>query len=425
MPNTEQSEQIRQICRASREASRSAAAATRSEIAEAVKLAAGSVYASRDLILKANQSDLAAAEEAGVESRIFGMLTLSEEKINTLCDWIVSEADRFAASGGESPRSGLKDSDNEVEISARAQDGAGAGGEPVIRTRRMPVGVVLFLCDCRPDLILRSAAASMFSTDAALLRGSQHSANTDAALIKALREGLARSRLSPDLINLIDSGVPSITEQPQSLAGAIGLIVSFDERSKPARSFAAGVPAVCCEVGKSHIYVDSPADIELAVRLTAEAKCGTPQLGGSPGTLLLHQDAAPLFLPALAAATAGCNIEYRGCPRTREFLPDAIPAVREDWSAENEERTLGIKVIGSAAEAISHIVSYGAGGICILISDSEESIRAFELDAPCSLLAVNPPVELAREKKIPRPLLPTRILTLLSVERFFVRGGQG
>jgi glutamate-5-semialdehyde dehydrogenase len=55
------------------------------------------------------------------------------------------------------------------------------------------------------------------------------------------------------------------------------------------------------------------------------------------------------------------GVELRGCPKTRETLPEALPATEADWETEYLDLILSIRVVPDLEAAISHIDRYGSG----------------------------------------------------------------
>lgn len=368
MPNTDQNDYLRQICKAARASARSTAAyGGRGAAVERIN---GSIAASRSMITEANAADLDAAEEAGLDARALSSLRLDGQRLDSLCEWLTS--------------------------CARLPDMAGEGGSVLclpaggtLNVARAPLGAVAFVYDCRPDMTVRSAAAAVLTRNAAILYGGPHSVRTDAALIRAIHSGLVQTGISPDSCVLIDPAVPGTPEILAGLCGIIDLLISNEQRGRVSRPYpASGVPVLITAAGKPHMYVDNSADTNLALRILCESIADKKHYEGSIGTLLLHKDAAASLLSLLPAAL-DLPLEYRGCPKTREFLPDAVPVVREDWSSEYEEGVLSIKVVENIDDAVSHINCYGTRCCECIVSRSAENIRRFKNDINAAVLAVN------------------------------------
>jgi glutamate-5-semialdehyde dehydrogenase len=112
--------------------------------------------------------------------------------------------------------------------------------------------------------------------------------------------------------------------------------------------------------GVCHVFVDADADIEMAVDITMNGKCQRPGVCNSLETLLVHKDIAKAFLPIVADTLVGAGVELRGCPRTKEILPDIKDAVEEDWPAEFLDLILAVKIVDNLDAAMDHIDKYGS-----------------------------------------------------------------
>jgi len=109
--------------------------------------------------------------------------------------------------------------------------------------------------------------------------------------------------------------------------GGASLIKSVVENAK--------VPVIETGAGNCHVYIDKSADIEMAVKIAANAKVSRPSVCNAAETLLVHKDVAREFLPKFAEAVSPWNVELRGCGRTREILPGIKEATEEDYYTES------------------------------------------------------------------------------------------
>src|SRR6266852_729640 len=98
----------------------------------------------------------------------------------------------------------------------------------------------------------------------------------------------------------------------------------------------------------------------MAERIVVNAKCQRPGVCNAAESLLIHQAAAPRFLPSIAEALRQRGVELRGCEQTRRLVPDAKPATEEDFAAEYLDLIMSVKVVADLDEAIEHIAQYGS-----------------------------------------------------------------
>jgi glutamate-5-semialdehyde dehydrogenase len=126
----------------------------------------------------------------------------------------------------------------------------------------------------------------------------------------------------------------------------------------------------------------------MAVEIACNAKVQRPGVCNAMETLLVHQAVAPAFLPAAAARLRAAKVELRGCPRTLELVPGAIPATEEDWSTEYLDLILAVRVVDDFDAALAHIRQYGSGLAEAIVTRDYARARRFlaEVDAACVLV---------------------------------------
>jgi glutamate-5-semialdehyde dehydrogenase len=101
--------------------------------------------------------------------------------------------------------------------------------------------------------------------------------------------------------------------------------------------------------------------------------------------VLVHQDAAREFLPALVGALQSAGVEVRGCARTTSLLPQSqiIPATDQDWHTEYGDLKITVKVVSDISEAIEHINHYGSRHTESILTKDQNAAELFmdEVDA--------------------------------------------
>jgi len=143
------------------------------------------------------------------------------------------------------------------------------------------------------------------------------------------------------------------------------------------------VPVLAHGKGLCHTYVDSAANLDMALKISVNAKCQRPGVCNAMETLLVHKDIAKEFLPLICKAYSSENVEVRGCEISKAIVPDIISATDADWETEYLDKIISIKVVGSLDEAIEHINIYGSGHSEAIITDDKAAAEKFlkEVDA--------------------------------------------
>jgi glutamate-5-semialdehyde dehydrogenase len=174
------------------------------------------------------------------------------------------------------------------------------------------------------------------------------------------------------LDNLIDVVIPR---------GGEALIQAVVENSR--------IPVIKHYKGLCHVYVDAGADLEMAHKITRNAKVQRPGVCNAAETLLVHADIAEEFLPSVCDELAGAGVELRGCDHSRELCRVINAASEEDWSSEYLTLILSVKIVSSLDEAIEHINRYGSGHTDGIVTNSIGAVEEFVAKVDSASVMVN------------------------------------
>jgi glutamate-5-semialdehyde dehydrogenase len=163
--------------------------------------------------------------------------------------------------------------------------------------------------------------------------------------------------------------------------GGEGLIRFVAENSR--------IPVLKHYKGVCHIFVDEGADLDMAETVCFNAKVQRPGVCNAMETLLVHEAAAPAFLPRLAARFRQAGVELRGCPRTLKIDPQATPAREEDWGFEFLDLILAVKVVPDLKAALDHIARYSSNHTEAIITRDYARAQRFLQEVDSSVVLVN------------------------------------
>lgn len=306
---------------------------------EALKSVAESIIKNQESILKENQKDVETAIKAGVKESLIDRLRLTEKRIQDIVEGIDTIVE-------------LKDPIWKSNDVWTLENGLN------ISKMTVPLGVIGIIYESRPNVTVDAFALAIKSGNCILLRGSSSAIHSNMALVFAIKEGLKKSNVSEEVVQLVENtSRDSVTTMLQLNdyidliipRGGSGLIQSVVKN--------ATVPTIETGVGNCHTFIDETAKIEDAVDITANAKAQRPGVCNACETVLVHERVANDFLPKLKTALKD-QVELRGCEKTQEII-DVQPASNEDWAEEYLDYILAIKVVPNIQEAIAHINQYG------------------------------------------------------------------
>jgi glutamate-5-semialdehyde dehydrogenase len=348
---------------------------------EALLQLAGAIRNGRETLLAANAADVAAAEQAGLARPLIERLKLNEKRIAAMA-------------------SGVEQIATQVDPVGQIIEGYVRPNGLRIQKMRVPIGVVLFFYESRPNVTSDAAALCIKSGNAVILRGGKESLNSNLAIGKLISQSLAGSGLDPASVQMIESADRAIVPPLLKLNQFIDLVIPRGGESLiRAVTEQSTIPVLKHFTGNCHVYVDAATEnLEAMVRkVCVNAKTSYP--GGAvcnaAEKILFHADAAPRLLAKVCQDLAAQGVEIRGCERTRKLYPSAKPTDESDWPLEYLALIVAVKVVDSLEAAIGHINEYGSHHTDAILSDSAAAIAKFVAGVDSASVMVNASTRLA------------------------------
>jgi len=325
----------------------------------------------RDELREANDKDLEAGREAGLSDALLDRLELTDSRIEKMADGLRTVAK-------------LKDPVGHVI------DGWTLPNGLELTKRRVPLGVACMIYEARPNVTADAAALCLKSGNAVILRGGKEALHSNMAIHSRLAEALDQSDIDSNAIQVIrttDRSVVDVLLKADEYVdvviprGGPGLIRKVAET--------ASVPVIKHYEGICHTYVDKGADLAMAVSICENAKCQRPGVCNAMETMLVHRDIAKEFFSRMMPVFEEHGVEIRGCPATRELVPDAAEATEEDWRTEYLADILSVKVVDDPQEAIDHINEYGSSHSDGIVTEHLPTAQQFLDEVDSATVYVN------------------------------------
>ena len=356
--------------RAAREAARVLALADARVKSEALLGMARGLEEKAAAILEANRADLERARSQGHPRAFLDRLTLTDSRVEDMARGVRQVA-------------ALPDPVGEIVRGWRRPNGI------EITRVRVPLGVVGFIYESRPNVTADAAALCVKSGNACVLRGGREALESNTVIAAVLARGLEKAGLPAEAIGFIDVADRTAVEILITLDRYVDLVVPRGgEAFVRLVAERATIPVLKHDKGVCHVYVDAGADLQMAADIAVNAKAQRPSVCNAMETLLVHADVAPVFLPGVAARFRDAGVELRGCPRTRELIPAAVPATEADWDTEYLDLVLSVRIVPSFEDAVGHIRRHGSGLAEAIVTRDYQRARRFvaEVDAACVLV---------------------------------------
>jgi glutamate-5-semialdehyde dehydrogenase len=356
-------------------AARTLTVASGAERAAALKAIAAEIETRSTEILAANQVDVDRGKAEGMHPQLQDRLLLTAERIKG----IANGARQVAA---------LEDPLGNVLRERTLPNGLH------LKQISVPFGVIGMVYEARPNVTVDAAVILLMSGNAALLRGSSTAANSNAILLEVMRSALAKTKISPDVLQLVPSDDRETVKALLNARGKVDLVIPrgsaelirmvVDESSVPTIETGAGV---------CHVYVDEFADLAKALPILINSKCHRPSVCNAAETLLVHQAVAAKFLPtalqALHDAGVKLNVDAQTLAIANELKIPATLATEENWSTEYGILEMNVGVVASVDAAADHIAKYGTQHTESIVSESDTAVQRFIALSDCAAVMIN------------------------------------
>ena len=322
-------------------------------------------------LVAANQQDLNAAPGYGLSDAQTDRLRITPERI-------------VGIAKGLEEVSALPNPVGEIIDSSVRPNGL------VVQEVRVPLGVIFFIYESRPNVTADAAAICCKSGNAVILRGGKEAAHSSRAIVDVLNAVAQRVGMPADAVQLVNTTDREAVGHFLTLNEFIDLAIPRGGEGLIRRVAAeAAMPVMKHFSGNCHVYIDAAADLEMAKNIVVNAKCQRMGVCNAAESLLVHADVANEVLPDVARLLAEHHVELRGDQRTCELVPQAQPVTDADYEAEFLGPIISVRVVDSLQSAIEHINAYGSGHTDAIVSGDYAAIQEFTTRVDSSAVMVN------------------------------------
>ena len=366
---------IAEIAKRARVAARTLANSTVSERNQILLNIADELEKNLDLILTANQLDMAAAKAAGINESLQDRLLLTKARIISMAN-----AARDIAK--------LPDPLGRVLVERNLENGLN------LKQKSVPFGVVGMVYEARPNVTVDAAVILIKSGNAALLRGSSTAAHSNEVLINVMKKAISNTKISEEIIQLIPSTDRATATALLTARGLVDLVIPRGSAAL-IRSVVdeATVPTIETGAGVCHVYVDKSANLDNAIAILINSKCDRPSVCNAAETLLVHKDIADKFLPlaleSLAKSSVIINADAKSKVIADKLDIKANLATEKSWSTEYGTLEINVGQVSDVMAAIDHISKYGTNHTEAIVAEDKDAITLFTTLNDCAAVMVN------------------------------------
>lgn len=324
-----------------------------------------------DEIVAANAKDLELAPSYGLNAAAIDRLKLTRPRLEVIAAALAEVA-------------ALPDPIGEVIDSTVRPNGL------VVTRVRVPLGVVFFIYESRPNVTVDAASLCLKSGNAVILRGGKEALHSNIAMHQVLRDALNDTGLPEHAIQLVQSVDREIVGELLKRGDRIDVTIPRGGKSLIERVAAeATMPVIKHFDGICHVFVDQSANEEMALAILKNSKCQRPGVCNAAECLLVHAGIAESFLPKAGMMLRSENVEIRGCEQTRRLIPWAKVATDNDYRTEYLDLILSAKVVDDVSAAINHIDEYGSHHTETIVTNDLSSANRFTAEVDSAAVMVN------------------------------------
>lgn len=366
---------VNQMADTARVAARTLISASYVERQAALNLIADQIEAKAFEIQEANQSDMERGKRDGLNSQLLDRLLLNDARIKG----IANGARQVAA---------LADP---LGITLRERT---LPNGLHLRQVSVPFGVVGMVYEARPNVTVDAAVILLMSGNSALLRGSSSAESSNAILVKVMRDALANTKISPEVIQLVPSNDRATTTALLKARGHVDLVIPRGSASLIRMVVdEATVPTIETGAGVCHVYIDKDADLEKAIPILINSKTHRPSVCNAAETLLVHKDLQKNFLPTALKALNEANVLLHVDADVQKVAADLGISTKladeSDWSTEYGVLEMNVAVVDSVEDAAAHISKYGTNHTEAIVTENKATADKFVKMSDCAAVMIN------------------------------------
>jgi glutamate-5-semialdehyde dehydrogenase len=368
---------VRRIAVAARQALPALAKAGREAKDAALRAAAASIRTNAARIKDENAKDLRLAADKGLSGAMTDRLMLDDPRIEGIAKGLEDVA-------------ALPD-----PVGQTITEWERPNGLRIARVR-VPLGVIGIIYESRPNVTADAGGLCLKSGNAAILRGGSESFHSSTAIAECLREGLRRSNLPADAVQLVPTRDREAVGAMLRMADLIDIIVPRGGKSLIERVMTESrIPVIAHLEGNCHVYIHESADPDIARRVTLNAKMRRTGVCGAAESLLIDRAVAATLLPAIVEDLAGAGCEIRGDKAAQSMDRRVVPADDADWDTEYLDAIISLKVVDGLTAAIEHVNRHGSHHTDAIIAGDPAAAERFLAEVDSAIVLHNASTQFA------------------------------
>ena len=364
---------INALADSARVAARTLSVATGAERSAALHAIADAITARSAEIIAANEQDMVRARAADINASLLDRLLLTPARVEGIANGARQVSQLPDPLGITLRHSTLPNGIDLQQIT-------------------VPFGVIGMVYEARPNVTVDAAVILLMSGNAALLRGSSSAASSNQILVTVMRDALASTKISPDVIQLIPSDDRDTVKALLNARGKVDLVIPRGSASLIRMVVdESTVPTIETGAGVCHVFIDEFADLAKAVPIIINSKVQRPSVCNAAETLLIHKSIAKDFVPVALKALHDAGVVLHGDSQSLA-LAGSIPitqATEANWCTEYGTLEMNVAIVDSVDAASAHIAKYGTQHTEAIVTENKANAQRFIALSDCAAVMVN------------------------------------
>ncbi|MFD0798849.1 glutamate-5-semialdehyde dehydrogenase [Maribacter chungangensis] len=317
------------------------------------------IQENKNAVLKANQTDLDAYDGDNISMR--DRLKVDQNKI----DGMLLSLEQLAA---EPDPLGIE------RFATTHENGM------YVSNKTAPFGTILIIYESRPDVTIEATGIAFKSGNKILLKGGKESLNSNSLLVDLWHKALQENNCDTNWVTYLQFDRTQTQAFLQKPTQKLDLIVPRGgERLIAFVKEHATCPVIVSGRGNNFVYVDSEADLQMALDIIINAKTTKISACNALDKVLVASDLVRKhqFLLHLIQELQKYKIEILA-DNALSSLKGTQPVTDEHvWHEEFLDYKIAIGQVSDMADAISKINTYGGGHSAAIITTNTEKADIF------------------------------------------------
>ena len=330
-------------------------------------------------ILSQNKKDISYAKKIGLKDNFISRLELDTKKLRAIISSINSI-------------SKLKDPTDRILEQWKRPNGL------KIKKVSVPIGVIGVIYESRPNVTSDVSCLCFKSGNSVILKGGSEAYFTNKILSNLFRRSLKFHKIDPNFVQFVDMRSRKVVDHMLSkMTKYIDIIIPRGGKSLVKKvQDTSKLPVIGHLEGLCHTYIDSSANLKMALKVVLNAKLRNTAICGATETILLNDKLIKKFSKLLITKLEnnGCVV-YTDNKIRKVYKGNSFLASEKDWMTEYLTSKISIKSVKNVIEAINHINKYGTKHTDAIICKNKKTSKIFLKNVKSSIAMHNTSTQFA------------------------------